>query len=292
MASYTNAGAAVKYARTLNAALQDNLGFLKALNNLESFTAPEREGAISVPLITAVTPGTPVDGTMLDNAGAVTLVAGTFVNQEYTISLQATELNQLTPERFAMHAIAAGSAFGLAAQNQILTDYMAATPGATTSLPSGQANFDMATFSDAQKGIVLQTILKGIGYVSSVSQGRMNELFVAVNAESWANLMAAKMIVGTDGDGKGFVQGGQITTSIAGVPIFVVPGSASGWGTASGTAAIIGHKDSAMIGFQDAFLHGGGAIAASDGLTKYIWLGPYVHGVIQNKWYEITNAVT
>lgn len=248
-------------------------------------------GTASVRLKTMSSLTSLVDGTMAVNASAETYVALTYTSGKHVASLRPEELEQYDAQAQAADYQAAVNAQILAVETALATAYMAATPGGTAALPTGQANFTNDG-TDAEMRQNLNILDTGWAHVMSRTGGNPTDLFIVTNYLGYANLLTMADVQGSP------VRFGADTGLIyrGGTPIYVSRNTATGWkypgvtNLAGGTAAIIAHRDSAAAAFAEPYLHGGGVLHATDGFEKYIWLCPYATGVAQNLWYEITNT--
>lgn len=136
----------VNYSSILDAAIKSSGSWLGKLNNPK--LGKPTAGAISVPIKTAVTMQTPVDGTMLANNAARTITALTAFWGIHTVSIESYAVDQYDSEEDAAEFRAFLGAARIYAEKEIITDLVAGTASTTDTLTVGQLNF----FYDGTEG--------------------------------------------------------------------------------------------------------------------------------------------
>lgn len=150
-----------------------------------------RLGAISVPVATAVTAQTPVDGTMLANNAARSLTALTAVWYAHTASVAAYQLDTYTEAERAAQITLFLDAARRGMEFEVITDLVAGTPAATYTLPTG--GLDGVWTTDIMRQQVLSAVDQALGAllgnVSAIAGPA--DVFAVCNKKMWSNIMSA-----------------------------------------------------------------------------------------------------
>lgn len=279
----------VRYSDLVQAQRYGMRTFLNGVYTLPEFPDGRHEGSISIRRVTAASLSNVTDGTMTTNAAANTHFAMTFANKQFTASLLPSEIKQYGPREQAAEMQNVMSAQIGAIEGALLTAYMAATPTITRALPTGQWDFS-SDRTDAEIRQNLEIIDQVWSDVGAKSGGDFENMFIVLGPKGYGYLSTYADIAGAPAR----VGADNIIRWRGQTPVYVSRATATGWQAEGGTAAIVGHRDSAAVAYGEPYLHGGGPIAASDGTTKYIWIVPYATGIIQTSsdglWGEITNT--
>jgi hypothetical protein len=294
-----NAVPLVQYANTILSQMKANSGWLTRLNNTAEIPSAATAGAISVPIITRATAADPVDGTPLTNAAARTLQTLTLVDKVVAATLAEQELQQWTPDTAAAYWKSGADAIINACETAVITAYMAGTAYNTTTLAAGQNNFfDDGT--DAEMRANIKKLNNALATIMGVTGQD--------SPDNYAILLPAIASPTTDGSSwANFTSNAQIQSQLrwdqplnafrwAGVPIYGVNVTATGWGLEDGgTAAIVAHRDSMAVAFPRLRI-----VPPRDNDSGFVQTelkGAYGYGLLNTgtstgTWAEILNAST
>lgn len=235
-------------------------------------------GAVSVTMLDNITVSTITDGTVQTNDMGQTQVSMTLVEKAATLSLPPTAArSSLTnPANQAVIAMGAANALVVQAQQAIIVAMVAATPGISNTLTTGQIDFTTDGTLAEQADNLRKLASTVVQCCTAHNEIPYSEHTILTTPAGMANLAA--------------IQGNLFNApllnpsnsmwSFMGVPIFVIGGYTTNWGAASKDAAFVANNKNYCFCWAGVYLHGGGPIAASDGHTKWITIGKYCHGVI------------
>jgi hypothetical protein len=149
---------AINYGNLLNVSMQGKRTISTSVNNMVEIPDGAQTGAITCTVLTAATASTRTDGTMLTNDINNTQVALTFVDEVVTRSISTSTLKNIlnNPANMQKQIDQAANALDLSANNALVADWVAATPGTQKSLATGRTNFTAGT--DAQNTVMLQQV--------------------------------------------------------------------------------------------------------------------------------------
>ncbi len=267
----------VQYATAINASIQGSRGISTSVNNLVEIPDGAQAGAITVTVLTHSTSSALVDGTVLTNDTATTEVVLTYVDNAVTLSLSPSQVKaQLTSPRW-MEAIQENhaSALTLDANNAVVADFVAGTPGLVETLAA--ARIDFAPGTDAQNDVMFGQVIKLIVYLQTNMQkvADMNEFGIIMGTTALGNFTTLKttrrsyeVIMGPDGINR-----------FMGIPLYGTTITTS-FGGAGNDCAYIYHKNAEALAFKDPGLLNGRPFIAGDGYTKWTTVAPFAAGLV------------
>ena len=267
----------VQYATAINASIQGSRGISTSVNNLVEIPDGAQAGAITVTVLTDSTSSALVDGTVLTNDTATTEISLTYVDNAVTLSLSPSQVKaQLTSPRW-MEAIIDNhaSALLLDANNAVVADFVAGTPGLVETLAAGRMDFTPGT--DAQNDVMFGQVIKLIIYLQTNMQkvANMNEFGIIMAQAAMANFTTLKttrrsyeVIMGPDGINR-----------FMGIPLYGTTISTD-FGGASAECCFIYHKNAEALAFKNPGLLNGKPFVAGDGFTKWTSISPFAAGLV------------
>ncbi len=220
-----------------------------------SATSSGPVGGLQCVIPTAVTLQSLTDGTMLANNAARTVVALTPFIKAHTVSLDDTMLGGYTDQDDEGQFVAFADAARKFAELEVVTDLVAATPGLSVNLPTGQIDF-ASDGTLAQNYLAINALDKAIAYVESKTQGKLAGadgsamICIVTTYQGWGNLKTLANYNGYGGQARIKKVGGQLYFDD--YPVFQFNQSLSGWQGASDVAAFVCHADCEALYFEDA----------------------------------------
>ncbi len=267
----------VSYGTAVNQSIQGSKGITTSVNNLVEIPDGAQTGAITCTILSDSTAVTLVDGTALTNATNSVEVVLTFVDEVVPLSLKPSQIKSKLTNPKWMDAIIANhaSALMLSANNALVADMVASTPGKVETLAAGRMDFNPGT--DAENDVSFGQMIKCLTYLQTNFQDArsMDEFGIILASDAYANFTTLKStrrsyepIFGADG-----------VVRFMNVPIFGTTISTD-FGGASNECAFLYHSTAACIAFQEPGLLGGKPFLGTDGHWKFVTSGPYAHGVV------------
>lgn len=274
-----------------------NAGWLRRANTLVEVPEAAENGAVSFTYISGVTAAAISDGSMITNNIDTTTKAGVLIDYQASISLKPSQVKSFytKPENVKMIAQAAADALDQEAQNALIVDLIASTPmtGADATLTLGQIDFSTdGTVAEAYDN--LKNMAKVVSKMFAQNQGTpLKDMAIVMAPAAYGNFIVLNA-TGTIGNVSPVVQNlnpdlwDGALHSFMGVPIFAVDGATDFTG-ADKHCAFVTTRNGVLLARKAPYIHGGGMIAASDGTTKLITIGPIAHGVVTGFFGEIIN---
>ena len=224
---------------------------------------------------------------MLTDSNTTTDVNGTYVDNAFTMSLRPKEAKSKYSNGPWLVKMLRKHADGIlkAAQNSLIADLLAGTPGQTSTLPTGQIDFYAE--SEAESLINLGHIARAVSYIMANFEVLPGEMAIAMPPAAFGNFTALKA---TSVSAPQLIEATGMYRFM-GVDIYPIAGAAS-FGSANNPCAYVTHKDSLLYVQDEPFLHGGAPLAASDGTVKWITIGPYAHAIVSNFFAEVLNGAS
>ena len=276
------------YAGLVTGTMVARKGYLDHVNRSAQIPDGAAFGAISIQYIASVTATTLTDGTMLTDGNTTTAVAGVYVDKVVVTSLPPKQARSMFTKAPAINQMLARHADALYAdaQNALIADLKAGTPGQTSTLPTGQIDFHSE--SQAEAIINLEHAAKAVGYMfANFTQYLPGEFAIAMPPVAWSNFVSLRA---TGVRSPQYLADSGMYTFM-GVPIYPIAGAVQ-FGLANYECMFVTHKDSLLFVMDTPELHGGAPIYATDGFVKWITKAPYAHAVITNFFSQVLNPAS
>jgi|GEM_PF-2468972 len=274
-----------RFTELFNALLKSDGGMLNMLNDTAMVPEGAQAGAITTRITTAVTLQSTTDGTPLANNAARTEVGLTVFEGVHTISLFEYELRQFDGKAEKKEVKAFVSAARVAAETEIIADFVAGTPGATETLPAGQINFG-TDGTDAEAYTTIDKLDQAIAYVDVNTAGAEDgQTFIVVPKACYGKLISLRGVSRLRGD---FDREGR-RWYYQGYPIFKTSVTTN-FGGASKAAAFVVNVDAEALVWTDMTMPTEEFTHHSDNMWK-LFLNTYgFAGLIQASHYaEVAN---
>lgn len=274
--SYTPLTKYTRYLNNLLVASGRNAMWLDRLNDASSFVSDAAQaGTVVVPVVTAFTAQTITDGTLQTNQFNNTTASLTGYDRTVPISLKPSQLRAVewsNPENITIIAEQAADGLRKVLAAQVIADLVAASPGFSKTLSTGNVDFASATQTD----IAMLDFL--VASVIANSNADPSELTILTTPTGMANLFAARnALVGFTG--LGLSNEGYL--NYAGIPIFPVAATTTNWGTSGKAAAFVVHKSAYTLAKLMAYPHDPDRfwVPEGDGTYKHLINGTWFGGV-------------
>jgi len=266
----------IAYGRLTHAQILATKRLISHCNNMVEIPDGAQAGAITCNILTAAVPATVVEATAVAGSTATTQVNLTYVPEQVTHTLLPTQTASYFADPGNLAAIARAHADALAysAENAIIADMYAATPGLSINMPAGDMNFD-TDGSLAANTVVLKLMARLVSFCFASRQDANPEDFcIVMNYVPFGNFTALRS---TEAPSPILNSTTGIYTFL-GVPILQTL-YATNFGIASRPAAFVFHKDAVACAFKEPFVMGGGPMWHYDACLKWTTIGCYAHGV-------------
>jgi hypothetical protein len=279
-------------------------GFISFMN---SSVDPDqlKSGKLTARITTAVTLGSITDGTLAANGAARTEVALTIATGTHAISLFPYETGNIGPDDVRQNIIAFQDAMRLLAEQEIVIDLVAGTPGNVQTLANGTMNFtNLDTL--AKQCVALGKFMNALTYVEANTQGKGGAICIAFSATSYGNFLALRNESSFKNDFERETVPdplggpGRPRWTYLGYPMFVLT-ETTDFGVASKECCYIIHKDAEALVYQDLYFPAddGGAMGGGlfrdygDYMQKFCMAGWFYAGLIQASHYaSVLNGAT
>ena len=276
------------YAGLITGTMTARKGYLDHVNRSGQLPDGAAFGAIAIQYIASVTATTLSDGVMLTDGNTTTSVSGTYVDKVCVTSLPPKQARSMfgkgpaATQMLAKHA----DALYVDAQNSLIADLKAGTPGQTSTLPTGQIDF--VAESEAEAIINLGHAARCVAYMfANFNQYAPGDFAIAMPTAAWGNFTALRA---TGVASPQYLADTGMWTFM-GIPIYPIPGATS-FGLANNECMFVTHRDSLLYVQDDPELHGGAPIAATDGFIKWITKAPYAHGLVSTFFAQVLNPAS
>lgn len=266
----------ILYGDMVFATLQARRGLLSRFNQMFELGDPSAGGSVTATLLDQVTSSTIVDGTVQTNDMNQTQVALTLVDKAATLSLRPKEAKSslAKPANIAIMAKGGADAIAKGAQEQVIVDFVAGTPGITDTLAVGQIDFTTDGGADEaflNLAAYQKVLIQCFNRMTNAGPDSFTAIMSQAALANFSVLRATAIQSPTLGpDGVLMWQG---------VPHFSF-NYATNWGAAGNDCTAVLNNQNYAMRFESADLWSGEPLFASDVHVKWITVGTYVHGII------------